>query len=503
MTAKRLTYLILLSFGITSLAFAQDPLPFRNGNLFTYLNSDLSPAFQHSWEEAGPFIGNYAIVQDKQQLGVIDQKGKYILTPEYEEVHLGTQWRVRKGKEWQLYNPYVARWCKDSYLSIDPMQGGLFRIESPDGYGLMDSTGMVLLPPQYEWLDHLHHQKGYFTDLILLRTDSGLGLSNWCGDLLLPPHYQRIGLFGEGRAVVMKDYKFGVIDLEGRIVVDCDYENIYPPSEGMIPAKLGNRWGFLDLDGKPVIPFRYSALNTTGFFQGRAAVELRGEWVIIDRQGNEELFVSQPWIHLGEVSEGLIAAAKLNDHELMKYGYVDPEGKERIAFEFDKAYSFSDGLAVIGQRVFSNNSVLKPIRYGVINRKGKVILPTVLEHFHQAEVLRDSLSQFGSISWYEGLRSCRLHKDGRKTNRGFGALERLFVRYEEVRCVEVCPIAVRKDGKWGFCDPKGQLVVPNKYDKVECFSNGLAKVWCNDLGDGYFYIDPQGREFLCKTETSK
>ncbi len=503
MRPVRLTYLIIILLCGASVATAQAPLPFRNGDLFTYLDADLEPAFQQSWKSAGPFIGKFAIVQEEDQLGVIDQQGRYILTPEYEEVHLGSQWRVKKDAQWQLYCPSEAHLSEECYLSISPMQGGLFRIQSAGGFGLMDSAGVVLLPPTFEWLDHLYHEDGYFTDLVLLRTDSGLGLTNWCGEVMLPPHYQRIGLFANGRAVVMKDYKFGVIDLEGQLVVPCEYENIYAPSEGLIPAKLGNRWGFMDLDGNVVIPFRYSAVNNAGFFEGRAAVELRGEWVIIDRQGKEELFVSQPWIHLGEVSEGLIAAAQLDEAKAMKYGYVDPDGRERIPFEFDKAFSFSDGLAVIGQRRLESNTVIKPVRYGVIDRKGRVVLPPVLEHLGQAENLRDSLAQFGSIAWYEGLRRYRLHKDGRKTGGRGGSLEKLLVRYDEVRCTASSPIAVRKDDKWGFSDARGHLVIPNKYDKVECFSNGLAKVWCNELGDGFFYIDPQGREYLCKTGTNK
>ena len=140
------------------------------------------------------------------------------------------------------------------------------------------------------------------------------------------------------------------------------------------------------------------------------------------------------------------------------------------------------------------------MRFGIINRKGKLILPAVVEHQRQAEMLRDSLSRFGSITWFEGLRSYRLHKDGRKTDRRNGPYQKLMVRYDEVRCTSINPIAVRKDGKWGFCDAEGRMVVPNRYEKVECFRNGLAKVWRSDLGDRYFYIDPEGREYLCKTE---
>jgi WG containing repeat len=34
--------------------------------------------------------------------------------------------------------------------------------------------------------------------------------------------------------------------------------------------------------------------------------------------------------------------------------------------------------------------------------------------------------------------------------------------------------AIRKDGKWGFVDAQGRLRIPNRYDKVQHFSEGLA-----------------------------
>jgi hypothetical protein len=51
-----------------------------------------------------------------------------------------------------------------------------------------------------------------------------------------------------------------------------------------------------------------------------------------------------------------------------------------------------------------------------------------------------------------------------------------------------------KKGKWGFMDLEGQLVIPQCFDEVRSFSNGVAQVGLkDDLGDlQYGYIDRNG-----------
>ena len=49
-------------------------------------------------------------------------------------------------------------------------------------------------------------------------------------------------------------------------------------------------------------------------------------------------------------------------------------------------------------------------------------------------------------------------------------------------------IKVKKDGKYGYCNLKGQLVIPCKYDNAENFYDGEAMV---ASGDAY-YINKKG-----------
>jgi hypothetical protein len=51
---------------------------------------------------------------------------------------------------------------------------------------------------------------------------------------------------------------------------------------------------------------------------------------------------------------------------------------------------------------------------------------------------------------------------------------------------------VALDDKWGFIDKTGKEVIPLKYDAMEEFSDGMAKV---ELDGKTLYIDRQGNEY--------
>ena len=49
--------------------------------------------------------------------------------------------------------------------------------------------------------------------------------------------------------------------------------------------------------------------------------------------------------------------------------------------------------------------------------------------------------------------------------------------YDEARCFIEGLAAVKKDGKWGFINVKGETVIPFIYDGAFSFINGLAQVY--------------------------
>ena len=51
-------------------------------------------------------------------------------------------------------------------------------------------------------------------------------------------------------------------------------------------------------------------------------------------------------------------------------------------------------------------------------------------------------------------------------------------------------LSIKKDGKWGYMDKTGKVVIEPQFDGVRLFSEGLANVW---IGDKEGYIDKTGK----------
>ncbi|MDR3267268.1 MAG: WG repeat-containing protein [Tannerella sp.] len=147
-----------------------------------------------------------------------------------------------------------------------------------------------------------------------------------------------------------------------------------------------------------------------------------------------EWAVSPEYDAVGPFSEGL-ASVKKGD----KRGYIDKEGNVVIDFKFDKAFTFLKGAAFV-----EANSLC-----GFIGKNG--------------ELLTESVA-------YEGF-----------TN---------FYRDNLIGAV--------KDGKFGFIDAKGNVVIDFKYEPVRSFAmynfnQGRAVVLLNGESDEYGVIDETGK----------
>lgn len=63
---------------------------------------------------------------------------------------------------------------------------------------------------------------------------------------------------------------------------DCD--EVCPRADTLIRYRRGNRWGFADRHGRPLGTETF--LEADDFYEGRAAVRIRGEWFQIDPDGH-------------------------------------------------------------------------------------------------------------------------------------------------------------------------------------------------------------------------
>lgn len=168
----------------------------------------------------------------------------------------------------------------------------------------------------------------------------------------------------------------GYMDVRGKIVVKprCGWEGWYF-SEGLsaqyapVGSNLGSGWGFIDKSGSFTIQPQF-VRRKHSFSEGLAFVVFKDFSAgYIDHSGK---LVIEPKFRFSlqhqydaDFSEGM---ASVLDGNTNKVGYIDSSGEFVIAPQFDRAYKFSEGLALVTDHTLNRGQ-----RY--IDTNGNVAIP--------------------------------------------------------------------------------------------------------------------------------
>ncbi len=136
----------------------------------------------------------------------------------------------------------------------------LYEIKVANRAGLIDSTGKIVVNPQFDDIYIPYHSNNY--DLIAVRLGTKIGFIDRKGEFKINPQFDidTSGLdvvtgteFSEGMAVVKQDKLYGYIDTTGKMVIEAQYEDCHFFQEGLASFRKNKKWGFIDKSGKVVI----------------------------------------------------------------------------------------------------------------------------------------------------------------------------------------------------------------------------------------------------------
>jgi hypothetical protein len=122
----------------------------------------------------------------------------------------------------------------------------------------------------------------------------------------------------------------GLINAQGRIVLECLYEDVGHLSEEVAPAKQDGLWGYVDVSGKWVIAPRYEAAGA--FLNGYATVKLEGKTALISREG--KVITPFKYNDAGYVQNGCFPASEVRSGKEL-WGIVDLNGDIILPIEYD------------------------------------------------------------------------------------------------------------------------------------------------------------------------
>ena len=239
-------------------------------------------------------------------------------------------------------------------------------------------------------------------------------------------------------------------------------------------------YGYIDENGKMAISANY--VSAFQFSCGWAGVFEDDEFQFIDKDGksvipdpfpcdiffyfnrirfkedgmygmydeNWKVVIPAEYKELGYGTEdGLIAFSE----DGKEYGYLDKDGKVVIPEQFADAYSFAGGIAV----VIDENG-----HYGVIDKKGNFLI----------DFQKKSLYNLGEGR--VGFENASTGKYGVWDKNGN---ELVSAKYDDIQPFTCGMARVTKNDKWGYINTKGEEVIPCRYPIAYEFYDDVADVY--------------------------
>ena len=285
----------------------------------------------------------------------------------------------------------------------------------------------------------------FFIDSIQTTKRDGLfGFKLADGRELVEPKYMFVDKWHGDYCIVYTDYyRCGLINRRGQEVVPPIYQEVSYPTDGMIRVTQNGLIGFLTEEGAPAIEPQYTAAST--------------------------------------FSEGYAVVNALLDSNLYEYLFIDHSGAVRLRNEWEYAYPFFNGYAV----------VKKYDRFGLIDPQGReVITPkhTILTAVdtNGIYIANDPHGERLALCTTQGFRPLTAYRyedflgygegfytflrDGQQGFLDTEGRER-FGLHDEISPFHKGYAMVASQGRYGMIDSEGHTVLPMEYDYAD-LSNG-------------------------------
>lgn len=224
--------------------------------------------------------------------GVVNAEGKFILNPdEFSSCSVEESAGVivatdRSGKV-GLYS-YDGSVIKASVA--DRINGfsdnGTAVAKKDDLYGMLDRDGNWVIPAEYEGLDKMSE------GLAAAEKDGKWGFINAKNEWVIPPAYDYVYReFKHGYTIVAKEGKYILINSKGKELTKPSATlHIDEPAEGLIPFKVGRKYGYLNTEGDVAIKPAFEDAENFKYGCALVSVKVGKEkmWTFVSKDGQTQ-----------------------------------------------------------------------------------------------------------------------------------------------------------------------------------------------------------------------
>lgn len=272
----------------------------------------------------------------------------------------------------------------------------------------------------------------------------------------------------EARKVENKKFKSLMSKIEYMYTFGYDeYTDVSVYSGGLCAVKSEDLWGYANLRGETEISAQFS---WAGPFSTEGVAPIKnekGEFYYISETGNKKIALQnlKKCTALGVSINGILPAA---DNEV--YAYYDEDFK-KISGDYSYASAINGEVGAVKEKD----------SWKLVDSKGKALTKDTFE----SVVIDDKGIAYRNERAFvqKDDKYFMVNNAGKKVGKQDYEDARLFLEADGYA-------AVKKDGKWGFIDKDGKVIIEPQYAEAHSFSNGYAAV----KKDGKWgFIDKSGK----------
>ncbi|MDC0231400.1 WG repeat-containing protein [Aureispira] len=353
--------------------------------------------------------------------------------------------------------------------SVSDFSGGLAKIckyevvnrKKVRRYGYVNTQGKIVIPCIYRTAKNFNGSVAW----VKKPNSEFYTLIDKTGTELATRQYKKVGSIlkeNSDRIAVYDNGKMGFINDKGQEVISCKYLGAPFFKEGLccvIPydSKSG-QYGFIDINGKVVLPFQYKQAGFSSFNDGLCRVSVDGKTVLIDKTG--KVVFKTNYGSLQKFHQGRAAVATKSNRK--GWGFVNEQGNLVIDGNYDHVTAFSkDGWAIVE----------KDRLQGLIDTDGTEILPLKYESIY-ADLSEDGYVG-GIYPAVEGTSYANTKKDYFLKD-----MKPLMTKVKYLQSANNTDriLFCNPEGKIGYMDRSGTIVINAIYSKGKQFHEGSAWV---------------------------
>lgn len=421
----------------------------------------------------------YFPIYTEGKWGVMDSRGNIIIEPTYDEYIVipdnqkaifvcttdvnytenayDTKVLNEKGEE--LFTDYDLVEAIENYDESNNLwyQSGILKVLKDGKYGLIDTNGTQIANCEYDSITAL---KGVENSL-LTEKDGKVGIIDNVGSVIIDTNYEEIEpistRFEDGYIVRNEDNKYGVITYTKTVAVEENYDdikNVYGGGKYYI-VREGNNWEVIDTEGNKYLAGDYDDI-----------ISIAGENAIVENNGNY----------------GVVSIASGENVIDIKYdGVTYTAGNKYIVVDNNK-YGIVD----------DTNNVLIDLKYSNISYRSSSNFYEGTNEDYTSDLLDSDLN----VKLSNVIVSEVNETKGYIKVRDNDTYKYYNFRFEEKTSQEILNgntifLSRNEEGKYGFVDKNGNVVVNYIYDDArEQNDYGYASVKQDGLWGS---IDSQGQ----------